>query len=245
VHTPTGQRAIEHLVAGELVWAYDFAANQVTARPIAGTMRNWTRFVVVLTLDRSIVRTTREHRFWVPDAQTWVAAAELVVGTRLLTLDGQEARLVAHQVYEAEADTYNFEVTELHTYFVGTDGVLVHNAKQPKPFTPSTKFSSTVRTPTKIYTVTDPKTGEVKYVGQTIHATVEQRMAEHLEHPNKAHWEPDNYSLTKRRCGSSTILTRTAAKPSWRTLATKLPRRHTTSTKTLSTGIIRAPDLTQ
>lgn len=204
VHTLAGQRAIEHLVAGELVWAYDFGARQVVARPIVGIMRNWTRFVVVLTLAGDVVRTTREHRFWLPDAQAWVAAAELKVGARLLAVDGQRVHLEAHRVYEAEADTYNFEVAELHTYFVGAGGTLVHNAKQPKPFVPSTKFSSSVKTPTKIYTVTDPKTGQVKYVGQTSHPTVEQRMTEHLEHPNKAHWEPDNYKIREVQSGNWT-----------------------------------------
>lgn len=204
VHTPTGKRAIEQLAAGELVWAYDFKTGQAVARPIVGVMRNWTRFVVSLTLANEVVRTTREHRFWLPDAQTWVAAADLAAGTRLLKMDGQELLLEAHRVYEAEADTYNFEVAELHTYFVGASGALVHNARQPKPFVPSTKFSSTVKTPTKIYTVTDPKTGQVKYVGQTIHPTVEQRMAEHLEHPNKAHWEPDGYKIKEVKAGNWT-----------------------------------------
>ena len=202
VHTPAGARAIEQLVAGELVWAYDFESGQAVARHIVCTMRNWTRFVVSLTLANEVVRTTREHRFWSPDAQAWVAAAELATGTRLLAMDGKELRLEGHRVYEAEADTYNFEVAELHTYFVGASGTLVHNAKQPKPFVPSTKFSSTVKTPTKIYTMTDPKTGQVKYVGQTIHPTVEQRMGEHLEHPNKAHWEPDSYKIKEVKSGN-------------------------------------------
>jgi hypothetical protein len=204
VHTPAGPRAIEQLAAGELVWAYDFDNDIAVARPIVGVMRNWTRFVVSLTLAGDVVRTTREHRFWVPDAQAWMAAAELQEGMQLLTRDGQALRLEAHRVYEAEADTYNFEVAELHNYFVGAGGALVHNAKQPKPFVPSAKFSSTVKTPTKIYTVTDPKTGEVKYVGQTIHPTVDQRMAEHLEHPNKAHWEPDNYKIREVKSGNWT-----------------------------------------
>ena len=204
VHTLAGGRAIEQLSAGEMVWAYDFNTSQVVAQPSVGVMRNWTRFVVALTLAGDVVRTTREHRFWLPDEQAWIAAAELAVGARLLTVDGREVRLEGHRVYEAEADTYNFEVAELHTYFVGTSGTLVHNAKQPKPFVPSAKFSSTVKTPTKIYTVTDPKTGQVKYVGQTIHPTVEQRMTEHLEHPNKAHWERDNYRITEVKDGNWT-----------------------------------------
>ncbi|HEX8504095.1 MAG TPA: PAAR-like protein, partial [Hymenobacter sp.] len=36
VHTPAGTRAIEQLVAGELVWAYDFETGQAVPRPIVG-----------------------------------------------------------------------------------------------------------------------------------------------------------------------------------------------------------------
>ena len=204
VHTPAGARPIEELAAGDLVWAYDFGAGQVGARPVVGVMRNWTRFVVVLTLGGDVVRTTREHRFWVPDAQAWAAAAALAVGTRVLAVDGRPVRVEQHRMYEAEADTYNVEVAELHTYFVGTPGVLVHNAKQPKPFVPSKKFVKTTKVPTKIYQVTDPKTGKVKYVGQTIHPTVEERMGEHLTDPKKAHWEPDNYKIKEVKSGDWT-----------------------------------------
>jgi hypothetical protein len=60
-----------------------------------------------------------------------VAAEELRVGDRLWLADGAGAWLVGVAQEEAPAGepftTYNFEVAEWHTYFVGEPGVWVHN----------------------------------------------------------------------------------------------------------------------
>ena len=203
VKTPMGDRPIELLAPGELVLAYDFATGLVVARPVVGTMRNWTRFVVALTLGGEVVRTTREHRFWSPAAREWVAAGKLVPGTAVLTADGQPAAVECHRVYEAEAETYNFEVAELHTYFVGACGTLVHNAKQPPKVKPPSKYTYTNRTPTSIYEVYDPKTGKVVYVGKT-EQTLAERLAQHQKSANKAHWEPNDYQIRSVKEGNWT-----------------------------------------
>ena len=39
---------------------------------------------------------------------------------------------VQHEILEAPVTVYNFEVADYHTYFVGTNGVLVHNSCSPQ-----------------------------------------------------------------------------------------------------------------
>ncbi len=75
-----------------------------------------------------------DHPFWVPSAEggQFLPAAELSPGSLLALATGGAA--VVREVWTEEADvdapftTYNFEVSEAHTYFVGQAGVWVHNA---------------------------------------------------------------------------------------------------------------------
>ena len=78
------------------------------------------------------VVTTAPHPFWVADAGGFVAAAELKPGDDLRLAGGGIAEVVSVGVEYAPAGTnyttYNFAVADFHTYFVGEDGVWVHNA---------------------------------------------------------------------------------------------------------------------
>ncbi len=71
--------------------------------------------------------TTDEHPFWVV-GEGFVAASELTVGSVLLSQGGQEIAVTGIRSEVRAATVYNFEVEEFHTYYVGTEKVLVHNA---------------------------------------------------------------------------------------------------------------------
>jgi GH35 family endo-1,4-beta-xylanase len=51
----------------------------------------------------------------------------LVSSYQLTTHDGQAIKVIAKQLDEQLHTTYNFEVADFHTYFVGEDGIWVHN----------------------------------------------------------------------------------------------------------------------
>ena len=71
---------------------------------------------------------TATHPFYNTD-KGWVHASLLEVGYRLTEDDGGTLT-VTEVVFNKDAPvnlTYNLEVADFHTYFVGEDGVLVHN----------------------------------------------------------------------------------------------------------------------
>jgi hypothetical protein len=84
--------------------------------------------------DTQTLRCTTEHPFWVV-GQGWVAAKDLRVGQRGLDAEGNEVVYVGVEVRQEEADHYNFEVEDWHTYFVSeradAPAVWVHNDCKP------------------------------------------------------------------------------------------------------------------
>jgi hypothetical protein len=86
------------------------------------------------------------------------------------------------ETYAAEEDTYNFEVEQLHNYFVNSSGVLVHNGDGDGN---TSGFEKTDTFAADIYEVKDLNSGEVIYVGKTIQG-VDARLEHHLIDPKSA-----------------------------------------------------------
>jgi hypothetical protein len=84
-------------------------------------------FDVHVSTSAEPIRTTRNHPFWSEDRQAFVAAADLNSGERLRALTGDVFvdRVVATGRAE---EVFNLEVHLCHLYFVGRDGILVHNS---------------------------------------------------------------------------------------------------------------------
>lgn len=63
-----------------------------------------------------------------PESKKWVSAKDLVVGDTVLLSNRNKTKVEAVRAihYEEAQTTYNFEVEDFHTYYVGA-GVLVHN----------------------------------------------------------------------------------------------------------------------
>jgi len=59
----------------------------------------------------------------------WVAAGDLNVGDEVYLIDGSTAFVTGAELEQLEEPikVYNLEIEGLNTYFVGDDGVLVHN----------------------------------------------------------------------------------------------------------------------
>jgi hypothetical protein len=86
--------------------------------------------IVMVKAGKETIQTTPEHPFWVA-GKGWVAAKELAKGDRLITPD-EKVAVVGEVRVEAvrgpPVAVYNLEVENTHTYFVGKQGVWVHNA---------------------------------------------------------------------------------------------------------------------
>ena len=79
-----------------------------------------------------------------PETKEWISAEDLKIGVKVLLSDGSYGIIEAVRAihYDIPQTTYNFEVADFHTYYVG-NGVLVHNKG---PCGPNDKVSDILKT---------------------------------------------------------------------------------------------------
>ena len=140
VHTPDGLVNIEDLRVGDLVLARDehdveLASDIVPRRVLQEIVTHPDELVHVSIETESgateTLVTTGPHPFYVVEIRGFVEASELKPGQTLALADDGTARITGLRQEHAENElftTYNIEVEEAHTYFVGQTGIWVHNA---------------------------------------------------------------------------------------------------------------------
>ena len=152
VHTDRGLRTIEDIRAGDRVWSRDPASGAVAYKRVRDTfVSHHTRLYHVQYLPRRAVGgedgeavsadgdepaelvTTETHPFFVVNRQAFIPAAALNPGDQLQLADGGSAVVLRTTIDERRepVTTYNLDVDDFHTYFVGREGVWVHNAGIP------------------------------------------------------------------------------------------------------------------
>ena len=84
--------------------------------------------MVHVTVNGEEIVCTNEHPFYSP-VKGWTAACQLRAGDILVLVNGEYVVVeqVQHELLESPIATYNFEVQDFHTYYVGESAVLVHN----------------------------------------------------------------------------------------------------------------------
>lgn len=124
--TEKGYADIETLQTGDLVWAHDPETGETALKPIVRTFVNlydtiWElRFVDNKGVEQ-LHEVTGSHPYYVQD-KGWIEVAELAIGDRLQVEGGgfvEVNNLIDTQVVQS---TYNFEVKDIHTYYVGVSG---------------------------------------------------------------------------------------------------------------------------
>ena len=70
---------------------------------------------------------TREHPFYAPSLSKYLPADSIKTGMQLLTFTGALLSVIHQEHLDTTVQVYNFEVEQYHNYFVGEEGVLVHN----------------------------------------------------------------------------------------------------------------------
>ena len=135
VLTAQGERPIEAIVPGELVWSRDEATGTDALAPVARVFTTPDTLVIGIQIPWDVgkserIAVTPEHPFWV-DGTGWVAAQELD-GSPLASPSGQPLG-TAVESWGERTTVYNLEVEGRHSFFVGHAHVLVHNTCKYKP----------------------------------------------------------------------------------------------------------------
>jgi hypothetical protein len=132
-------KEIEKVHVGDAVVATDPTGGHTAPKPVTATISSTgTKRLVDVAIDEdgkagtapAVISATPEHPFWIPGVKAWVPAGALVVGSSVLTRDGDPAVVTAVSERVETTAVYNFTVAGLHTYYVMAhdEPVLVHNA---------------------------------------------------------------------------------------------------------------------
>jgi len=155
VETTAGRVAISKIAVGDLVLSRDEANGETAYKPVVALIDGAERTiwqVLVETVDvegtarRETIGSTDEHP-WRLVGGDWRETAELAPGDQLVTADGRAAVVVSVSATDRVERTYNLEVADFHTFFVGAGGLWVHNACRPFDFPRSVKALIRAMTP--------------------------------------------------------------------------------------------------
>lgn len=128
IYTENGLIPIKDIKPGNMVWSFDDKTGDVALRSVIRLFRNTAdKWVHIHTTD-DIIETTLGHDFYIP-GKGWLDAVELTTDDYLLTPDGSLVDIQKVEIVTQTETTYNFEVTDYHTYYVSQDMVLVHNQR--------------------------------------------------------------------------------------------------------------------
>lgn len=137
VMTAAGLVAIECIRAGDRVVSTDPDTMERAEKMVLETYVHETDEVVHLTINGEVITSTLDHPFYVQDAG-FVGAGELYIGDKLLDAEGNTLLVedVKVEKLSEPVKVHNFKVEEFHTYHVGTNSTLVHNADYPSHMNP-------------------------------------------------------------------------------------------------------------
>jgi RHS repeat-associated protein len=131
VHTVDGLKPIEEIEVGDLVWALDEATGERSLRAVTRTFVTPGQEVIEVSFvgqrgEEETLQVTADHPFW-STTEGWIGAQELTQGEAIELRSEGWSKLVSSASVARKATVYNIEVADLHTYFVGEQGLLVHN----------------------------------------------------------------------------------------------------------------------
>ena len=126
VKTPEGDRPIENIQVGDAVLSTNPEEGDSRSEAVTRIMEHTVDSVVDIRVGDETITCTPSHRFWV-DGRGWLSAKDLTTGSPLVTVDGNIAIVGEIKQHHGPFKVYNLEVSDLHTYYVGAAGILVHN----------------------------------------------------------------------------------------------------------------------
>ena len=138
IHTKRGIRRIENVKVGDLVYSYNHKTNKTEFSEVSDS---FTRELLdsetlyeLVTSSGNTYEVTGEHPFYVKGPAKYVKAEDLYPGAYIYFLDRTCSRMWAHVEIKSiepsnkRCKVHNFKVSGNNNYFVGKDGLLVHNS---------------------------------------------------------------------------------------------------------------------
>ena len=124
-----GMVAIEKIKSGDKVISTDPETMETSPKTVLETYIREVTTLVHLTVNGEEIVTTVDHPFYVKN-QGFIKAGELIVGDELLDVTGNILLVENFDVglTDKPVKVYNFQVEDFHTYYVGENNILVHNA---------------------------------------------------------------------------------------------------------------------
>ena len=133
VLTSLGNKKIEDIEIGDEVWAYDEETGEKKLKKVVDLLRNKTKKWVHLlfefengTIEEIVC--TEGHPFYVNNLG-WIKSIDLLENDSVLMYNDNVASVIGKEIEELDEEqiTYNFEVEDYHTYYIGDNYILVHN----------------------------------------------------------------------------------------------------------------------
>jgi RHS repeat-associated protein len=131
VHTERGLVPIEKIRIGDFVLSYHEQTGQEQSNEVIHLIQGQQEYeLIILTLDSGeTIETTADHPFYIK-GKGFYPANTLKVG-QALQLRNSTVVVIQEISTETRFETvYNLTVANIHNYFVGQDGVLVHNCEK-------------------------------------------------------------------------------------------------------------------
>jgi tetratricopeptide (TPR) repeat protein len=124
VQTIDGPQPIESIRVGDRVLSQSTATGQLAFQPVVATHLNPPASTLRIVAGGEAIIATGIHRFW-KAGKGWALARELKPGDRLRMVGG----IVVIESIDADKTqpVYNLDVAENRNFFVGANGVLVHD----------------------------------------------------------------------------------------------------------------------
>ena len=127
IHTEKGQKSIEKIKKGDLVWSWDESTNQKALKKVVSTKKAKTDVIIELhTNNGEIIKTTPTHPF--KTNEEWKDALDLKIGDTLKTFSDDTLKISKILHLPKNEEVFNFHVKDFHTYYIGENLILVHNA---------------------------------------------------------------------------------------------------------------------
>jgi len=129
VATDKGLIPIQEIKIGDKVWAYNEVNQSKSLQEVTHLIRgeHYKELIDIELISGEVITTTDNHPFWTIDTQSWIEADELINSSILLNINDKNTTIKSLKHYNDKREVYNLTVGNIHTYYIGLDGVLGHN----------------------------------------------------------------------------------------------------------------------